>query len=69
MVKLIVKIAVRNKENPSEVFEVGQEIEVSEERAKDALKNYPEHVEEVKAKPAPKKTTRKSKASKNEDDE
>lgn len=69
MVKLIVKTAFRKKENPSEIRHVGEEFEVSQELAKEMLENYPEYVEEVKAKPAPKKTTRKSKASKNEDDE
>lgn len=57
MVKLIVKKAFRDKENLDVIFEEGQEIEVTEERAKDIMERLPGYAEEVK--PKPKQTTRK----------
>ncbi len=68
MVKLVVKKAFRNADDFSEVFEIGREIEVSEVRAKSIQERLPGYTEEVKAKAAPKKTARKPRASKNEDD-
>ena len=59
MVKLIVKKAFRDKENLDVIFEEGQEIEVTEERAKDIMERLPGYAEEVKPKPKPKQTTRK----------
>ncbi len=81
MVKLIIKKPFINKET-KEMFKVGEEIEVSDERAKDLLDRLADYVEKVEEKkPARKSTPRKStkkatpkktetkETSKNEDDE